>query len=148
MKSLQKGVKLEVAESHEIQEVFIFVISWQLAYSRWSSGQKSCILVFNAIRSLLKKIPKNTYNKIMISTTDTPTFHSTFPVGTGQQEELVADKGHGAAMSSRSVLWDSCEPDLSDFCHDLLSVPWWWLIPALIGIRFQIIHSSSLSTLP
>ena len=68
-------------------------------------------------------LPKKMYNKIMISTIDTSTFHPTFPVGTGQQEELVADKGHGVAMSSRSVLWDSCEPDLSDFCHDLLSVP-------------------------
>ena len=60
----------------------------------------------DATRSLLKKFPKNTYNKIMISTSDTSTFHSTFPVGTAPREELMADKGRGAAMSS------SCEPDL------------------------------------
>ena len=83
----------------------LFLLAFPVAFDRFPL---EVILFWGVI------LPKNTYNKIMISTIGTSTFHPTFLVGTGQQEELVADKGHGAAMSSRSVLWDSCEPDLSD----------------------------------
>lgn len=137
MKSLQKVLSW-VAESHEIQEVFIFVISWQLAYSHWSSGQKSCILVFNATRSLLKKFPQTRIIKSWSPQLTHPRSIQHSQWEPGSRKRTGGWQRPWGACQAGQAPQDSCEsPDLSRF------LPWFTLCTmmmtdsGLIGIKFH-----------